>query len=129
MVRDRTIAICPTKRICVFVVKDLASRFADGRLSTEKLIAADDEELAQMLIEVRGIGRVSPRFLTSSFSKHTHMCLKVDRYAFHSILTSLAETVIVSGHVRDIFPQTPGYTSRRSVKLLAALSIAVCNIT
>ncbi|KAH7923735.1 DNA glycosylase [Leucogyrophana mollusca] len=38
-------------------VKDLATRFADGRLSTEKLLEADDEELANMLIEVRGIGR------------------------------------------------------------------------
>lgn len=38
-------------------VKDLAARFADGRLSTEKLLAADDEGLAEMLIEVRGIGR------------------------------------------------------------------------
>ncbi|KAG0700712.1 DNA glycosylase [Suillus ampliporus] len=38
-------------------VKDLAARFADGRLSTEKLLAADDETLAEMLIEVRGIGR------------------------------------------------------------------------
>ncbi|KAF9244874.1 hypothetical protein BU15DRAFT_85727 [Melanogaster broomeanus] len=37
-------------------VKDLAARFADGRLSTSKLLAADDEELANMLIEVRGIG-------------------------------------------------------------------------
>lgn len=41
------------------VVRDLATRFADGRLSTKKLLEADDEELAQMLIEVRGIGRVS----------------------------------------------------------------------
>ncbi|KAG1730782.1 DNA glycosylase [Suillus lakei] len=38
-------------------VKGLAARFADGRLSTEKLLAADDESLAEMLIEVRGIGR------------------------------------------------------------------------
>ncbi|KAG7098518.1 hypothetical protein E1B28_000462 [Marasmius oreades] len=38
-------------------VHDLAMRFADGRLSTQKLLAADDEELAQILIEVRGIGR------------------------------------------------------------------------
>lgn len=38
-------------------VNDLAARFADGRLSTEKLLAADDESLAEMLIEVRGIGR------------------------------------------------------------------------
>ena len=41
-----------------YAVHDLASRFADGRLSTEKLIHANDEELAQMLIEVRGIGQV-----------------------------------------------------------------------
>lgn len=40
------------------LVQDLAARFADGRLSTEKLLKADDEELAQLLIEVRGIGRV-----------------------------------------------------------------------
>ncbi|KAG2132442.1 DNA glycosylase [Suillus bovinus] len=38
-------------------VKDLAARFADERLSTIKLLAADDESLAEMLIEVRGIGR------------------------------------------------------------------------
>ncbi|KIJ39939.1 hypothetical protein M422DRAFT_32539 [Sphaerobolus stellatus SS14] len=38
-------------------VKDLASRFADGRLSNAKLAEADDEELARLLIEVRGIGR------------------------------------------------------------------------
>ncbi|KAI6169298.1 DNA glycosylase [Pisolithus thermaeus] len=38
-------------------VKDLAMRFADGRLSTTKLLNADDEELVQMLTEVRGIGK------------------------------------------------------------------------
>ncbi|KAJ7925297.1 DNA glycosylase [Mycena leptocephala] len=36
---------------------DLAARFADGRLSTTKLIESNDEDLAEMLIEVRGIGR------------------------------------------------------------------------
>ncbi|EIW63535.1 DNA glycosylase [Trametes versicolor FP-101664 SS1] len=40
-------------------VLDLAGRFADGRLSTRKLLLADDEELYKMLIEVRGIGRLS----------------------------------------------------------------------
>ncbi|KAG6842093.1 hypothetical protein C0991_002747 [Blastosporella zonata] len=38
-------------------VLDLAQRFADGRLSTDKLVNANDEELGEMLIEVRGIGR------------------------------------------------------------------------
>ncbi|KAF9531614.1 DNA glycosylase [Crepidotus variabilis] len=38
-------------------IKDLATRFADGRLSTEKLLKADDDELVEMLTEVRGIGR------------------------------------------------------------------------
>jgi hypothetical protein len=31
----------------------------DGRLSTQKLLEANDDELAQMLIEVPRIGRVS----------------------------------------------------------------------
>lgn len=38
-------------------VKDLATRFADGRLSMTKLLNADDGELVQMLTEVRGIGK------------------------------------------------------------------------
>jgi len=37
-------------------VIDLASRFADGRLSAEKLANASDDDLAEMLIQVRGIG-------------------------------------------------------------------------
>ncbi|KAJ4002025.1 DNA glycosylase [Lentinula boryana] len=43
-------------------VRDLATRFADGRLSTEKLLEANDDELAEMLIEVKGIGRVMDMF-------------------------------------------------------------------
>lgn len=43
-------------------VRDLAGRFADGRLSTEKLLQASDDELAEILIEVKGIGRVSPLY-------------------------------------------------------------------
>ena len=42
-----------------FIVQDLASRFADGRLSATKIFESTDEELAEMLIAVRGIGRVS----------------------------------------------------------------------
>ena len=58
-----------TKATCTFmktVVRDLAARFADGRLSTQKLLEADDEQLYEMLIEVRGIGRVSPSLQTLS---------------------------------------------------------------
>ena len=43
----------------LLIVQDLAQRFADGRLTTEKLLNADDEELYKLLIEVRGIGKVS----------------------------------------------------------------------
>ena len=49
-------------RLIKCAVLDLAARFADGRLSTEKLLEADDEELYEMRIAVRGIGRVSPLF-------------------------------------------------------------------
>ncbi|TDL24272.1 DNA glycosylase [Rickenella mellea] len=38
-------------------VRDLAERFADGRLSATKILEADDEKLSEMLIEVRGIGQ------------------------------------------------------------------------
>ncbi|KAI0087997.1 DNA glycosylase [Irpex rosettiformis] len=50
-------------------VLDLASRFADGRLSTEKVLAANDEELYEMLIEVRGIGRVIDMFAIFSLRR------------------------------------------------------------
>ncbi|KAF8629674.1 hypothetical protein AX17_005612 [Amanita inopinata Kibby_2008] len=38
-------------------VKDLALRFVDGRLSADRMVYATDEQLARMLLEVRGIGR------------------------------------------------------------------------
>ncbi|THH07981.1 hypothetical protein EW145_g3020 [Phellinidium pouzarii] len=38
-------------------VQDLATRFADGRLSNDKILQANDEELYEMLIAVRGIGK------------------------------------------------------------------------
>ncbi|KAH7339839.1 DNA glycosylase [Rhizoctonia solani] len=38
-------------------VLDIAKRFADGRLTTQKLANATDDELVEMLIAVRGIGK------------------------------------------------------------------------
>ncbi|KAF8609027.1 DNA glycosylase [Ceratobasidium sp. AG-I] len=38
-------------------ILDVAARFADGRLSTEKLAKATDQELDELLIAVRGIGK------------------------------------------------------------------------
>jgi DNA-3-methyladenine glycosylase II len=43
-----------------FSVRDLAVRFSDGRLSTEKLLEATDEQLSEMLIEIYGVGKVGP---------------------------------------------------------------------
>jgi hypothetical protein len=48
-----------------FAVRDLATRFADGRLSNQKLLDANDEELFNLLTAVYGIGKVS-QALTSS---------------------------------------------------------------
>ena len=47
-------------RFTTYLVHDLAARFADGRLSTEKLLEATDEELSDMLIEIYGVGKVGP---------------------------------------------------------------------
>ena len=43
-----------------FAVRDLATRFADGRLSNQKLLVANDDELFELLTAVYGIGKVSP---------------------------------------------------------------------
>ncbi|KAH9485409.1 Putative DNA-3-methyladenine glycosylase YfjP [Psilocybe cubensis] len=59
-------------------IRDLAVRFADGRLSTRKLLEANDDELAEMLIEVRGIGRYpSTKTLT--------LLIAVDMFAIFSL--------------------------------------------
>ncbi|KAI0363335.1 DNA glycosylase [Pilatotrama ljubarskyi] len=50
-------------------ILDLAARFADGRLSTRRLLEADDEELHEMLTEVRGIGRVIDMFAIFSLRR------------------------------------------------------------
>ena len=39
-------------------MQDLAARFADGRLSAQRVFEADNEQLYEMLIAVRGIGKV-----------------------------------------------------------------------
>lgn len=44
--------------IHIKLVKDIASRFADGRLSAAKLAAWNEDEVAENLISVRGIGPV-----------------------------------------------------------------------
>ena len=40
-------------------IKGLAEKFASGELSARKLVDANDEELVEMLIAVRGLGRWS----------------------------------------------------------------------
>ncbi|KAI0743612.1 DNA glycosylase [Daedaleopsis nitida] len=50
-------------------ILDLAVRFADGRLSTRKLLEADDEELYRILTEVRGIGVVVHMFAIFSLRR------------------------------------------------------------
>jgi DNA-3-methyladenine glycosylase II len=49
-------------------VLDLAQRFADGRLSTRALATADDNELAELLIAVRGIGQWTGECASRVFS-------------------------------------------------------------
>ncbi|KAK0485947.1 DNA glycosylase [Armillaria novae-zelandiae] len=50
-------------------VQDLASRFADGRLSTEKLMNATDEDLFELLIAVKGVGKVFDMFAIFSLRR------------------------------------------------------------
>ncbi|XP_006461078.1 hypothetical protein AGABI2DRAFT_150872 [Agaricus bisporus var. bisporus H97] len=50
-------------------IQDLAKRFADGRLSTKKILSANDDDLADMLIQVRGIGSVLNMFAMFSLRR------------------------------------------------------------
>ncbi|KAJ7647339.1 DNA glycosylase [Roridomyces roridus] len=50
-------------------ILDLAARFSDGRLSAKKLMESTDEELAEMLLEVRGVGRVIDMFAIFSLRR------------------------------------------------------------
>lgn len=45
-------------------ILDLARRFADGRLSAEKLVKLSDEELIEELVAIRGIGKWTVRLIT-----------------------------------------------------------------
>lgn len=101
----------------ISVVLDLASRFADGRLSNQKLIEADDEELARLLIEVRGIGRV--RFwydllLVVGFDWLGHICQWTGEYL--ETQGSLCSSNN-SGYVRHIFLEKARYSSRWCVPI------------
>lgn len=49
-------------------VRDIAARFTDGRLSTEKLSTVSDEELYELLVDVRGVGPVSLALCPLNFS-------------------------------------------------------------
>ncbi|KAJ7783176.1 hypothetical protein B0H16DRAFT_1357722 [Mycena metata] len=67
------------------LVTDLAARFADGRLSTTKLIESNDDELAEMLIEVRGIGRWTGITNLFPFGKIDSGRFLVDMFALFSL--------------------------------------------
>ncbi|KAF8513023.1 DNA glycosylase [Hysterangium stoloniferum] len=66
-------------------VKDLASRFSDGRLSNQKLVEADDEELARILIEVRGIGRWTGEYFGRRMKYCAYHWFTVDMFAMFSL--------------------------------------------
>jgi hypothetical protein len=59
--------------MCRFAVRDLATRFADGRLTNQNLLSANDEELFELLTAVYGIGKVSRAPICS-----IHIILKID---------------------------------------------------
>jgi hypothetical protein len=75
-------------------VLDLANRFADGRLSTQKLANATDEELSEMLIAVRGIGKVRSSPTDDASSKS-------------------AKSLVDGRHVRYLLPSAPRHSTDR----------------
>jgi DNA-3-methyladenine glycosylase II len=49
----------PVHQCHLFAVRDLATRFADGRLTNQNILDANDEQLFELLTAVYGIGKVS----------------------------------------------------------------------
>lgn len=107
--------------ICIVLrwetVIELAARFADGRLSAEKLTNASDERLAEMLTEVRGIGMVRLR--------SSHLSVLIGKYPrqWTGIPTSRqirlrAYLTLHSAYVLHVLHETPGHTPSRLVKPL-----------
>ena len=97
-------------------VLDLAAHFADGRLSTEKLLAAEDEELYTMLTSIRGIGRVSvvsfvpERVANKSFCRSGQVSDPLNELVFK---ITKRDTGCHSGHVRHFLTSSPKYPSSR----------------
>ncbi len=70
----------PVYQCHLFAVRDLATRFADGRLTNQKLLDANDEQLFELLTAVYGIGKVSQLSLPLATSSKSSYPL-VDRWA------------------------------------------------
>lgn len=68
-------------------MQDLATRFADGRLSNDKILTAGDEELYELLTAVRGIGKVRVTLLAFNRLLVTDLLSQwtVDMFAIFSL--------------------------------------------
>ncbi|KAF8798732.1 DNA glycosylase [Phlegmacium glaucopus] len=97
-------------------VQDLSARFADGRLSTQKLLEANDDELAQMLIEVRGIGRVTSVDMFAIFSLRRPDILPVGDLGVQRGLLRWFLHLHSPSHTFSISPQKVGGSSSKKAK-------------
>ena len=94
----------------ILAVRDLATRFADGRLTNQKLLDANDEELFDLLTAVYGIGKVSLLLFSLAASSETPHP-SVDWWAFYFWFQQQCLNHY-SGDVRHLFSTTPRYSSR-----------------
>ncbi|QRV94235.1 HhH-GPD superfamily base excision DNA repair protein [Ceratobasidium sp. AG-Ba] len=80
-------------------ILDLAARFADGRLSTEKLAKATDAELDEMLIAVRGIGKWTVDMFAMFSLRRPDICAVGDLGLQRGLLRW-----VLSSHLPDQYP-------------------------
>ena len=83
-------------------VLDLAGKFADGTLSTKKLLEADDEELHKILTAVRGIGTVSVLLVVGNERLVLKHCLPHASGLVRLVMTRI-QRKILSALVVDMF--------------------------
>jgi DNA-3-methyladenine glycosylase II len=76
-------------------IQGLAEKFSNGELSTEKLLWASDEEVMEMLIAVRGLGRWSVEMFSCFALKRTDVFSTGDlgvQYVYVPLLHCLSYT-------------------------------------
>jgi DNA-3-methyladenine glycosylase II len=84
-------------------ILDLAARFADGRLSSERLVKMTDEEVMEQLIAVRGIGKWTVRLISNKECRFAKLTRKSGQVEMFSIFSLRRPDILPAGDLGEGF--------------------------